>query len=55
MNNKCLSIGIDPEIKERLEAMAQAERRSLEDEAAYLVEKGVRVLEGWKDGLVKTC
>ncbi|GHV81855.1 hypothetical protein AGMMS49991_04130 [Spirochaetia bacterium] len=35
--------------------MARVERRSLEDEAAYLVEMGVRVLEGWNDGPAGVC
>jgi predicted transcriptional regulator len=47
-DNTDLSIQMKPGLKERLEAIAQVERRSPEDEAAYLVETGVRALEGWE-------
>jgi hypothetical protein len=40
-----LAIQIDPSSKKKVEAMAHEERRSIEDQAAYLMEKGLLILE----------
>ncbi|GHV88585.1 hypothetical protein AGMMS50267_09450 [Spirochaetia bacterium] len=47
MDDDLFSIQIEPEFREKLAAMARVERRSLEEQAVYLVESGVRLLEGW--------
>jgi hypothetical protein len=51
MQETLLSIQVEPSFKEKIEALARAERRSLEDEAACLVENGLRVFEGWEEGI----
>jgi hypothetical protein len=51
MNDESPSIQIGPWLKERLAAMARAERRSLEDEAICLIEDALRVFKwGMENG-----
>jgi hypothetical protein len=45
MNEIKLAIEIEHFYEEKVEAMAQQERRSVRDEAAYLMEKGLLILE----------
>jgi predicted transcriptional regulator len=45
MKNAFLTIKVEPELRERIEAMAKAERRSLADQTAYLAELGIKALE----------
>lgn len=40
-----MSIKIDTPLKERIETVARKERRSIADQAAYLMEKGLALLE----------
>jgi predicted transcriptional regulator len=40
-----MTIKLDTSLRERVEALARAERRSLADQAAYLMEKGLVWLE----------
>jgi hypothetical protein len=41
----CIAMKIDSPLKKRIEEMAQLERRSFADQAAYLIEKGLAALE----------
>jgi hypothetical protein len=45
MQDMLITIGFEASFKERLEAMAKVERRTLADQAAYLMEKGLLILE----------
>jgi predicted transcriptional regulator len=45
MKDVYMTIKLDTPLRERVEALAQAERRSLADQAAYLMEKGLEWLE----------
>jgi hypothetical protein len=45
MNEIKLAIEIDHFYEEKVEVMAQEERRSVIDQAAYLMEKGLLILE----------
>jgi hypothetical protein len=40
-----LAISIESSYKEKVEALAQVEHRTLTDQAAYLMEKGLLILE----------
>jgi predicted transcriptional regulator len=48
MKDAYMTIKLDTPLRERVEALAQAERRSLADQAAYLMEKGLAALEHQK-------
>jgi hypothetical protein len=45
MNEIMLAIEIEHFYEEKVEAMAQEERRTVKDQAAYLMEKGLLILE----------
>jgi predicted transcriptional regulator len=45
MKDAYMTIKLDTPLRERVEALAQTERRSLADQAAYLMEKGLEWLE----------
>jgi hypothetical protein len=45
MNEVSVKVEIDPLLKERLETIAQAERRTLLDQTTYLMEKGLVISE----------
>jgi predicted transcriptional regulator len=45
MKGTYMTIKLDTPLRERVEALARAERRSLADQAAYLMEKGLIWLE----------
>ncbi|GHU76722.1 hypothetical protein FACS189461_4640 [Spirochaetia bacterium] len=45
MNEVAVKVEIDPLLQKRLETIAQAERRTLLDQTAYLMEKGLMISE----------
>jgi hypothetical protein len=45
MKNAYMAIKLDALLRERVEVLARTERRSLADQAAYLMEKGLILLE----------
>ncbi|GHT70985.1 hypothetical protein FACS1894110_23360 [Spirochaetia bacterium] len=45
MNKVSVKVEIDPLLQKRLETIAQAERRTLLDQTAYLMEKGLMISE----------
>ncbi|GHU91085.1 hypothetical protein FACS189476_11660 [Spirochaetia bacterium] len=45
MNEVSVKVEIDPLLQKRLETIAQAERRTLLDQIAYLLEKGLMISE----------
>ena len=45
MKNAFLTMKVEPELKKKIERMAQLERRSFSDQAAFLAELGIKVLE----------
>jgi hypothetical protein len=45
MKTAFLTIKVERELREKIEAMAKAERRSFADQTAYLAELGIKVLE----------
>jgi hypothetical protein len=45
MKDAYLTIKLDAPLRERVEVLSQAERRTLADQAAYLIEKGLIWLE----------
>jgi hypothetical protein len=47
MQETLMSIQVESPIREKLEILARTERRTLEDETAWLLESGLRVVEGW--------
>jgi predicted transcriptional regulator len=48
MKDTTITIRFETPLKERVEAMAKTERRTLAAQAAYLMEKGLKVLEQGK-------
>jgi hypothetical protein len=53
MQETLISIQVEPSLREKVEALARAERRSVEEETAYLVENGLRVFEGRVEGTIE--
>jgi len=48
-----MSIRMDSALRSKVESLAKVERRSLADQAAYLIEKGLKALETTKSAKKK--
>jgi predicted transcriptional regulator len=46
MKNSFLTIKVEPELRARVKTIAEKERRSIADQTAYLMELGIKALEG---------
>jgi predicted transcriptional regulator len=46
MKNAFLTIKVEPELRERVEQLAKKEHRSIADQTAYLMELGIKAMEG---------
>jgi predicted transcriptional regulator len=45
MQDTTMTIRFESPLREKVEAMAEAERRTVEEQTAYLLEKGLSVIE----------